>query len=376
MQQQPKIRILEAIRQGQVGGGETHILNLVEHIDRTRFEPVVLAFTGGQMIDRLGEIGIRNFVIPSTRAFDVRKWKSVRKLLQEEAIDIVHVHGTRANSNVYWAAKALGLPVIYTIHGWSFHDDQPWLVKRLRILYEQWITRKVNRNISVSDSNQQTGTRYITNFKSDVINNGINLQQFNPDTVNGGLRSKWGIADDTCVIGFAARMTEQKDPLTLIQAFAEALKQKNNLVLLMVGDGELKQPAIELAARLGISSHILFEPFRADVPEVLQAMDVFCLPSLWEGLPIGLLEAMAMRKAVIATAADGSCEIVKDGENGLIVPVQDVQALAVALLRASGDTAMRARFGSAARETVAASFDINNMTRKIEHIYLQTLNVN
>ncbi|RFM30179.1 glycosyltransferase family 4 protein [Deminuibacter soli] len=373
MQQQPKIRILEAIRQGQVGGGETHILNLVEHIDRTRFEPVVLAFTGGQMIDRLGEIGIRNFVIPSTRPFDVFKWQAVRRLMQQEAIDIVHVHGTRANSNVYWAAKALGLPVIYTIHGWSFHDDQSWLTKKLRIFYEQWITRKVNRNISVSDSNQQTGSKYIAHFKSDVINNGINLRQFNPAAVQGGLRSKWGIAGDTCVVGFAARMTEQKDPLTLISAFQQALAVNSNMVLLMVGDGELKQQAIALAATLGIDSKVIFEPFRADVPEVLQAMDIFCLPSLWEGLPIGLLEAMAMEKAVVATAADGSCEIVQHDSNGLIVPVQDAAALAAALVRLAGDAGMRARYGQAARATVAGGFDVDNMTRKIENIYLQTL---
>lgn len=376
MQQQPKIRILEAIRQGQVGGGETHILNLVEHIDRSRFEPVVLSFTGGQMIDRLSEIGVRNFVIPSNRAFDVFKWQSVRKLLQREAIDIVHVHGTRANSNVYWAAKALGLPVIYTIHGWSFHDDQSWLVKRLRILYERWITSKVNRNISVSDSNQQTGSKYIANFQSVVINNGINLQQFNPDSVTQILRTKWGIGPHTCVVGFVARMTEQKDPLTLIKAFATAAAGNPDMVLLMVGDGDLKQEAMSLAIATGINEKIIFEPFRSDVPEVLQAMDVFCLPSLWEGLPIGLLEAMAMRKAVIATAVDGSSEIIEPGKNGLLVPVQNVEALASAISQLAADAALRNSFGHAARATVARCFDINSMTRKIESIYLQTLNVN
>jgi glycosyltransferase involved in cell wall biosynthesis len=105
-------------------------------------------------------------------------------------------------------------------------------------------------------------------------------------------------------------------------------------------------------------------------------MDVFCLPSLWEGLPIGLLEAMAMRKAVIATAVDGSSEIIEPGKNGLLVPVQNVEALASAISQLAADAALRNSFGHAARATVARCFDINSMTRKIESIYLQTLNVN
>jgi len=144
-----KIKVLQAIRQGQVGGGETHILSIVKHIDKTRFEPVVLSFTDGQMIDELENIGIDNFVIPSSKAFDFFKWQKVKALLQEEKIDLVHIHGTRATSNIYWAAKNLRLPIIYTIHGWSFHDDQSLFVKKGRILFEKWITQKTNCNISV-----------------------------------------------------------------------------------------------------------------------------------------------------------------------------------------------------------------------------------
>ncbi|MEO8712537.1 MAG: glycosyltransferase family 4 protein, partial [Parafilimonas sp.] len=145
-----KIKVLQAIRQGQVGGGESHILSLVNHIDKNRFEPVVLAFTDGQMIAELKNTGIDSFVIPSEKAFDFSKWKKVKALMQDEQIDLVHIHGTRATSNIYWAAKNLRLPVIYTIHGWSFHDDQSSFVKKSRILFEKWITRKTNCNISVS----------------------------------------------------------------------------------------------------------------------------------------------------------------------------------------------------------------------------------
>lgn len=376
MQQEKKIKVLEAIRQGQVGGGETHILNLVEHIDKSRFEPVVLAFTDGQMIDTLNKNGTKNFVIPSNKPFDVFVWKKVKKLLQDEKIDIVHVHGTRANSNVYWAAKSLKLPILYTIHGWSFHDDQSWFVKHSRIWIEQWITKNATYNISVSSSNQKTGIKHIPHFSSVVINNGINLDAFNPALSFKNIRKELGIADNKIIVGFLARMTLQKDPLTLIEAFKKVTEKKDDIILLMVGDGELKEKAIARANELGINDKIVFEKFRTDVPDILNAMDIFCLPSLWEGLPIGLLEAMAMSKAVVATAADGSKEILSDNKNGIIVPAQDTAKLAEAILKFANEKTLCKKFGNAARQTVMEHFDIRKMTKEIENLYLNTMHLN
>src|SRR5215475_10720045 len=119
-----KIRVLECIRQGKIGGGESHLLNLVEYLDKDRFEPVVLSFTQGPMIDRLQEMGVGTDVIYTEKPFDVTKWGKVKGLLKEKKVDLIHAHGTRAASNVLWAARSLGIPVVYTIHGWSFHQDQ------------------------------------------------------------------------------------------------------------------------------------------------------------------------------------------------------------------------------------------------------------
>ncbi|TDX01913.1 glycosyltransferase family 4 protein [Dinghuibacter silviterrae] len=368
-----KIRVLEAIRQGKVGGGETHILNLVEHIDTTRFEPVVLAFTHGKMMETLDRMGVNHHVIPSNRAFDLSTWNTVRRLMQRERIDLVHVHGTRANTNILWAARMLRLPIIYTVHGWSFHDDQSWWVKKARIFVEKWITRFVNRTISVSGSNQETGNRYIPHFQSVVIPNGISLSQFDPGRALNDVRRQWGVTADACVLGFVGRMTLQKDPLALIEAFPQVLRANPRAVLVLVGEGELKEPARKRVVELGLEGKIIFEKFRTDVPDVLAAMDIFCLPSLWEGLPIGLMEAMAMRKACLATRVDGSKELIRNGENGLLVEPGEPVGLAEALVRLVTDTPLRMRLGSQARHTIEAGFDVTGMTRKIESLYLETL---
>ena len=372
-----KIKVLQAIRQGQVGGGETHILSIVKHIDKTRFEPVVLSFTDGQMIDELENIGIDNFVIPSRKAFDFFKWQKVKALLQEEKIDLVHIHGTRATSNIYWAAKNLRLPIIYTIHGWSFHDDQSLFVKKGRILFEKWITQKTNCNISVSISNQKTGQDHIPNFESVVIHNGIDLEKFDPDSKERkNLRHQLKIAEDAIVVGFAGRITLQKDPLTLIKAFKEVVVIQPKAILLMVGNGDMKEGAIELAKALEIEKSIVFENFRADIADVLFSSDIYCLPSLWEGFPIGLLEAMAMRKAVIATKVDGSSEIIQHNKNGILVEPQNIQMLANALLDLISDKNLRTQLGAEARQTIAKDFDVCKMTRKIENVYVSILSEN
>src|SRR5258708_1404725 len=119
-----RIRVLECIRQGQIGGGESHLLSLTAQLDRQRFEPVVLSFTDGPMITRMKEMGIETHVLYTEKPFDISKWGKVRKLMAGLRPDLVHAHGTRASSNVLWAARSLGVPLIYTVHGWSFRKDQ------------------------------------------------------------------------------------------------------------------------------------------------------------------------------------------------------------------------------------------------------------
>src|SRR6187402_21818 len=102
-----KIRVLECIRQGKIGGGESHLLSLVENLDRTAFEPVVLSFTDGPMINRLNELGVSTTIIHTERPFDITKWRKVKDFLASQKIKLIHAHGTRANSNILWAARKL-----------------------------------------------------------------------------------------------------------------------------------------------------------------------------------------------------------------------------------------------------------------------------
>ena len=365
-----KIRVLETIRQGQIGGGETHVLDLVQALDRTRFEPVVLSFTPGPMIDRLMAMGVRTHVIHTERPFNIATWRRVKRLLRDERIDLVHAHGTRANSNTFWAAKQLGLPIIYTVHGWSFHLDQAPLVKKSYQLAEKLLMAQAGVTICVSESNRRDGLKFSQMSRAVVIKNGINLQRFNPSLHTYNVRAELDIAADVVLVGYIARMTAQKDPFTLLRAVA-ALPAGLNIKFLLVGNGDLKAEAQQLARQLGIEAKVIFTDFRQDIPDVLQALDIFCLPSLWEGLPIGILEAMAMGKPVIASDIDATKEIIEHGLNGLLVPIKAPEKLAVAIQQLAASQELRRSLGACAYQTIQAGFTAEAMTRQVEQLYLQ-----
>ena len=368
MPAQRKARILETIRQGTIGGGETHVLDLVHALNKELYEPIVLSFTPGPMVDRLQAMGIKTYVIPTEKPFDFFKWRQVKQLLKDEKIDVVHAHGTRAGSNTFWAAKQLGLPIIYTVHGWSFHVDQKSLVRKIRQLGEKLLINQADVTVCVSESNRQDGLAFSHMRRAVVIKNGVNLEKYNPERIFTDIRAELGLKPEQVLIGCIARITGQKDPLTFVRA-AAAVPASLPATFVLVGNGDLKHAAVQLAKDLNLGARLLFLEARQDIPDFLRALDIYCLPSLWEGLSIGLLEAMAMGKAVVATAIDGTREVVQDGVNGLFVPPSSPEKLAETLSRLIADAPLRQRLGMAARQTVLQKFNSDTMTRQIEQLY-------
>ena len=349
------------------------MLSLVENIDRDRFDPIVLSFTEGPMVERLRAMGVKTHVIHTVKPFDLSKWKAVGRFLRDEKVELVHAHGTRACSNVLFAARSLDIPVVYTVHGWSFHPDQAFLTRTLRVAGEKYLTSRSAVNISVSSSNRQTGADKIRHFQARVINNGIDRRKFDPEKSFKDIRKELAIPADATLVLFIARFTAHKQPLALIKAFSDAAKRLPNLHLLLVGDGDQKAEAMEMVRAAGFEGRITFQPFRQDVPDILAASDIFVLPSLWEGLPIGLLEAMAMGKAVIATDVDGTKEVVQNGQNGILVPAGDIPALTESLVSLAADRGRQKEYSRKALETVRTRFDATVMTREIENVYFEVL---
>jgi glycosyltransferase involved in cell wall biosynthesis len=374
MAQPKKIRILQGIRQGKIGGGEIYLMGLIDNLDKSRYEPVVLSFTDGPMVDHLKKQGIETHVIHTEKPFDIRIWKKVKKFIEEKDIDIIHAHGTRANSNLFWAAKKLKLPIIYTCHGWSFHVDQNPVVKKVRILSEEYLTSKMDVNICCSASSRDTGKKYFRNYDAKVIYNSVDAKKFNPYGQYKDIRKELGIAKDEIVIVSVARLTLQKQPLLLIRAFSEVSKKVPNARLLLVGGGELQDKVDALIASLNLGDRIICQSFRQDVPDVLAASDIFVLPSLWEGNPIALQEAMSMGKAVIGSHVDGTREIIQHKENGILIELENMeQQLVQELVTLCNDPSLRKSLQQQAINSIYGKYTVENLARQNEEVYEQLI---
>jgi glycosyltransferase involved in cell wall biosynthesis len=211
----------------------------------------------------------------------------------------------------------------------------------------------------------------IDGFRAIVINNGIDQSRFSPFRDYKNIRQELGFKNDDLLLLFIARFTSHKQPLALINAFAKALKVMPGLKLLMVGEGDERVKAELLLKNLGIEESVLLINFRQDVPDILSSADIFILPSLWEGLPIGLLEAMSMGKAIIATNVDGTKEVIEDEKNGLLIELTNLeQNLSEAIIRLAKDPELRKKYSLNAMDTVNSRFNAQVMTREIEKVYL------
>ena len=367
-----KIKVLHTIRQGKIGGGETHVLDLVSNLPE-EYDCEVLAFTDGEMVRELKKRGILCHVIHTEKPFDVTVWSKVKKLMLIRDYQLIHAHGTRACSNSFWAARNLDIPILYTIHGWSFHQDQSSFVRNFREFSERFLVRRTRLNIAVSESNQKDGIERIGMPNSLVIRNGVNTEKFNPDKQYSLRRADLNLPEDKLIVGMLARMTTQKDPMTFIRAAAEVLKREDNVHFLIVGGGDLEDECKALVQKLNLGSHITFQPFRTDVPDILNLLDIYCLPSLWEGLPIGILEAMAMSKPIVATPVDGTAELITDGITGLTFPERDYRQMAAGLLDLIDDEEARKALGKRARSKIDEEFRVDDMALKVSKIYKQIL---
>jgi glycosyltransferase involved in cell wall biosynthesis len=366
---QRKIKILHTIRQGDFGGGETYLYNLVTRLNKEIFEPVVLSFTEGEMVKKLRQTGIKTYVIPTLKPFNFVKYPQVTQILKQEQIDILHIHGTRAGTNTLIPGLIKKVRIVYTVHGWSFHTGNSTLATHFRILSERFLTRFANLTICGSAQDIQQGERYCLDGHYQLIKNSIDTHFFSPHTSHISLRKELGFAETDLVISFIARLTFQKDPVSFIKAIPAICQEVSAAKFLIVGEGELKETCIQLASQLNIVDKIVFLPFRKDVKELLQVTDIFVLPSLWEVIPLGLLEAMAMEKACIATHIPGTTEAITDYQNGLLVDVHQPEHVARKVIMLAFNPILRKKLGKNARLTVVTQFDIQGLVKENERVY-------
>lgn len=288
------------------------------------------------------------------------------RVIREEKPDVLHLHGWIASNFGRIAGRLSGVPSIMHEHGVdpAFPSSQRFADLVLSSL--------TDTAVAVSQSVQKflVEQRYVDSGKIRLVYNGAPLDQFRvaDPALIASARKDLGIPDGAKIVGSIGRLDTQKGLIFLINAIPEIVKNVPNARFLVVGDGPKKAELEETAKKLGLSEIVCFTGHRSDIATIQSMLDVQAFPSLWEGTPLTVFEAMAMGRAIVSTDVDGLGEILVDGSSALIVPPSNTQSLAKGITRVLTDDALRNRLSSGAKER-SADFDIQHTVDDLESIY-------
>jgi len=364
-----KLSVFHLVEDLKTGGAERVIADIVEGLDRKRFEARVWCLTrGGETADELLEKGVEVRILGIWSYHNPLNIIRLSRLLKKEKPDIVHTHGYFASVIGRLAAKKAGLPIIIT----HVHSTY-WEYKKRHLLIERYLSRCTHRIICCSEAvkNFVTGHEKIKEDKTVVIYNGVDEERFLPVQDPWPPRARLGIDRESPVVGTVSSLTPHKGQKYLIQAAAKIREKYPATRFLIVGDGPLRRSLEEQALELSLQSSLIFTGARRDIPDLLSLMDIFVLPSSSrEGLGIAIIEAMAMEKPTVATDIGGIPEVVQDGETGLLVRPGDSAALAKAIIELIDNPDRAKAMGKKGRNRFAQKFTRKTMLSKIEDLYL------
>jgi glycosyltransferase involved in cell wall biosynthesis len=286
---------------------------------------------------------------------------------------IVHSHGSKAGVLARLAGRAArATAVVHTIHGFPFHDYQLKPVRYIYVLMERFCAKFCDALVAVSRATMHKGLkeRIGEPRQYSVINPAIVDEHFTGKRIDSkSKRRDLGIGVSSLVVGTVSCFKPQKAPLDFVEVAARVHTAVPSTEFVMVGDGVLMEDVRSLASQKGLEKSFHLLGWRKDVPEVMQAFDVFLLTSLWEGLPMVHAEAMAKSIPVVATSADGSVEAIADGLNGFLAPARDVNGLAEKVVNLLQNSELRKKMGEAGKNSVSPRFTMQRLVSEIGSLY-------
>lgn len=382
----PPIRVLLMTNSVAIGGMEKHVEMLARDLGHDAADVYAIcprweetapwAATLSQIVgptDHFAQITPdRRYGWLSLAKETVRLWRQLRRW----RIQVLHLHLTTYEGGV-WTVIAARLAGVQSIFCTEHLAPEHPLSSRRR-LRRNLTTRCFNGIVSVSLKNRRAREQYLFTpaNKTTVVNNGIDLTNFSPTPPQeiADLRSQLGIPPNVPVVGTAVRFVEEKGLPYLLDAMPRVLAAAPDTYLLLVGDGPLREALEQQATALGYRDRVIFAGFQADPRSYLSLMDAFVLPVPFGSASIGLLEAMAMRRAVIITFG-GDGEAVIDGETGLCPPPRDPEALAGAILRVILHPDFGRQLGANARERIEQSFSSRNVATQLLALYQESIGI-
>ncbi len=349
------MKVLHISRTMGQGGAEKVVRQLCEGVDSVTH---LVISTGGVNVAPIEAAGAKHFTMPDIDCHSpfnmLRCFFAILKAARREKADILHSHHRMAAFYARVIALFLNVRRVYTAH--NVFTDRRWLTR---------FALRGSAIVAVGDSvkDNLTGFYGIEAERVTLVRNSVRMDSSRTahDNALESLR-----ASGVCLAGAIGRLTRQKGMDTFIRAVALC---SETVTAVIIGDGEERASLEQLAAGPGMERRVIFLGYREDIPALMRQLDFVVLPSRWEGLPLVPIEAFACGKAVIASDIPGNSDIVTDGENGLLFPVDDPEALAACINRLSADRALRERLESAALESYKKNYRCEDFLEGYRNIY-------
>jgi glycosyltransferase involved in cell wall biosynthesis len=367
-----KVRVLQLISSGGYYGAESMLLNLCLARQKAGCEDNLALFDNRhqpntELYEQARRARLKVHQVRCRGRVDWLAVREIRSLIQSERINLLHTHGYKANLYGYLAARWEGKPAVATCHNWVGGTPVLGVYNRL----DRMVLKRFRALAAVSDEvRERLVSSGIPRERIRAIANGIDMQA--SDTAHParfpGIRIVRGK-----VIGMVARLDLQKGIEYLLAAVRELCNYIDGLAVILVGEGPDRMAIERLVQQLGLQQNVLLAGRRTDMAAVYAAIDMFVLPSLNEGLPMTVLEAMAAGKAVIATSVGGVPSVISHGETGLMVAPRDAAALRDAISILLEDPDLRKRLGKQAREWAMRHCTSDAMAQKYHQMYEDVL---
>jgi len=367
------IRVMQVL-EATVGGTRRYLLDLVGKLPRDRFEQhVVVSVLRDPGFERdismMQENGIQVSRLPMRRSIhppsDWFCYRQLRQIIADWKPHVVHSHSSKAGFLARVAARGLGCANIYSPHCFAFQMR----FGSLRQCFYRHLERVAGRYTDVlvlpCESQREVAVRaqVVPSERIAIVPTGVRASDYQSTCDRQHIRTAMGIDEQTSAIGVVAALSPQKGYRYLLEAMQKVL-QNTEAVLLVAGSGVLQPALVAQAQKLGIADRVRWLGHREDVPELLHALDLFVLPSLWEGLPYALLEAMAAGVPIVATAIAGNVDLIDGHNTGWLAPVADAHGLSEVLLQPLAEPAETARRAAVAQKLVTEKYSLDAM---IEH---------
>lgn len=349
-----------------MGGSEKVVYDLARKLDKKVFEVVIIGFSDGPVKKLFQAIGAKVFSISKSKGLDLSFIGKLRTILDTEHIDVINVHHYGPFLYTSLASVGLDTSLIYTEHS-------RWQLEQLSLPHKvinRFLLIRTDALIAISKQIQDYYLHRLKLNKAKVhlIPNGIDLALYRPKA-NSSLRKDIGIGEDEKVVGIVANLRPEKNHKLLISAFSNVVSVLPNVRLVVAGDDCMDGQVQQFALESRVSERIHFLGRRDDIPELLELFDVFCLPSIHEGMPLTVLEAMSAGVPVVGADVLGINEVITNNANGFLFPSNDSNKLSEVIVQLLTDHNLKKRLSEAASQYVADHYDLDKKVMEYERLF-------